>query len=730
MMEVSAKKSKLIASAKAIANSILHGVSTSKIGSATHSKMLGTDTVGGRRRSTVNFRGRMREFGVKATRFKSLRKLGANSPQMVRAAGTPAIMYGCHTTGISDTALDAARSKVANAASPAAGGKNPTLSLIALDGNAGTLDPAFEAHIGPAKHWALAVWEKWQPVQQLRNAFAGAANKLATTSGSQWAMVSGPTTAVIASLDRITWQMPSATVMVTDLGKTLNLELDPPIVIANECKEGVRRWRMRLANRILPGLIPPMPDLGPAIPAREDRIITTFGGLSALLKGKPCKEVAGEVKKDWHPRAKGDLASAISGGQWTQVRKAGVTAWGIEDNLCQLCKKQVGTVEHRFECSATNPTSGWPGPPVVADKALMKLGEQRRKILKTRALAVIRLPPRQWHQEGQFRWLREPDWNGHDMHNAIWYCDGSLLNGRWKDLRATGFGIVIATVEGRLLGYGLGWPPSWCNTAAAAEAWALQTVISLCPFPPQMRTDCQTLLTMAAAGTQQATMANRPLARVWQCIAETMGTDIKGLTDSGLLVWVPAHLNRNAVGESKLSDGRRLSCVDWRANRLVDKLAKTAARATSDAKAVVELAASLEAATNHAAALLGIVTHAANNHMVTFVDEDGQSKQQIQRDSVDKPKDKRYKVPGNEPMAMQPEQPAPASASQEPSTPRPPALWKQPRQETPGTRERKRQREALSNRVDAIGASLRPSSSAHAPLSAVHERIRAKFARM
>ena len=70
-------------------------------------------------------------------------------------------MYGVDTMGISDSALQVARSRVATAAAPQAGGKNPDLTLHTLDGGNGTLDPAFPAHVGLVKQWALAWWEGW-----------------------------------------------------------------------------------------------------------------------------------------------------------------------------------------------------------------------------------------------------------------------------------------------------------------------------------------------------------------------------------------------------------------------------------------------------------------------------------------------------------------------------------------------------------------------------------------
>ena len=87
---------------------------------------------------------------------------------------------------VSDTALTTTRGRVAAAAAPEAGGKNPDRTLYALDGSDGTLDPAFEAHSGPLKYWALAWWEQWFNTEQLTTAFTQASLKLDTGRQSWW----------------------------------------------------------------------------------------------------------------------------------------------------------------------------------------------------------------------------------------------------------------------------------------------------------------------------------------------------------------------------------------------------------------------------------------------------------------------------------------------------------------------------------------------------------------
>jgi len=80
---------------------------------------------------------------------------------MVRAAGPPAFLYGVETIGVSDSTLMGMRSAVASAVTHDAGGKNPDIALLACDGPAGKVDPAFLAHSYPVQYWALAWWERW-----------------------------------------------------------------------------------------------------------------------------------------------------------------------------------------------------------------------------------------------------------------------------------------------------------------------------------------------------------------------------------------------------------------------------------------------------------------------------------------------------------------------------------------------------------------------------------------
>ena len=87
-----------------------------------------------------------------------------------------------------------------------------------------------------------------------------------------------------------------------------------------------------------------------------------------------------------------------------------------------------------------------------------------------------------------------------------------------------------------------------------------------------------------------------------------------------------------------LSNGIRLSPSDWRANRLVDILAKRAAafhQLTTNAAQTLANAAQLS---QWALAQLARVTHHANNHEIVSVDDRGVSSTKVIRDSMDRPK--------------------------------------------------------------------------------------------
>ena len=624
--------------------------------------------------------------------------------------------------GLSDSALHLARTRLASAAVSPSGGKNVDLLLHAIDRPHGTLDPAFDAHANLVLTYAIAVWGAWFTRQQFELAFQQASLKLmAKEDESWWRLVTGPITALLASLRRIGWVMPNAFEVIDDLGTSWHLGVHAPGSIAIACS----RWRLNRIGSLLPGLIPNGCDVGSPT-CTEDTILVDMSDFAhPYLHGIR----SGARRNDgWDPAWRHSLFSASVGGQWTQVRKASVPSWAIVDNRCQLCLQSPGTYEHRFLCSSILPQGGWPEPPAEAKLALNRLSGTRKQHLNHHGLLVLRLPAPPRSDDGYFKWIVKPATDNYESASVCWHFDGSMLNGRWKSLRSTGYGIVLTLANGQLLGYGYGSPPHWCRTAAAAEAWALHQVLAQSEFVPCMRTDCLALIATAAAGVTRATNPRKQLARIWSLVTQILDGDLQRLGDHRMLVWLPAHNSPSAIGEVKMSNGARLTHVDWRANRLADGLAKLAAADGAAPMAVIRLLKSAQAAVEHCARLLGRVTHAANHHVVQRPDTDGNLVNHTLRDSVDAPRAARpAKCNANLPAA-----PEPTVAT----APREVKPWVPPRSascklsaRTSGRQRRQleaeRETELLERRVRDVGSRLRPTSQRPAVdrLQRLRERV-------
>jgi len=609
-------------------------------------KLLGTPSAGGRRRTTAPQRIRVRQFTKKALKIKRLRRLGVNTRHIVRAAGTPSITYGWDVMGVADTVLRAARSSIAGALAPEAGGKNPDVVLYMNDVAGATADPAYDAHVLPLKHWALACSQGWQPRKTLEGSLYAAVARLRGATRSVWDVAAGPAAGVAATVWRLGWAIRDAFTYVDDLGDVVDFVRDSPAAITARVKASVRRWQFMRATDTIAGCIPHFADLHVAgnrllpfvLPEHlqppsfihawsPQSVIGVTDPVRRLLHSRTgkCKVVPtyGVQHRPW-------LRSAMCGGQWPQTRIVKLYPDEV-DNECQLCRAAPGTLAHRHHCEATRPPQGWPLAPRVAREFVEHLDGPRQLALQTRGFLALRLDrPLPWY-EGWTRWVLGDPVDFHD--EATWYIDGSFFDAGHSWTGATGFGVVVISPDGDVCGMCHGAPPSWVTNAAGAEGWAMYTALRSCHQPPRIVTDCLGLVTQLERGLADGMAPHRPLARLWCLIAATLDNAVPQEWLRDKLAWMPAHTSRAAVGRWLKSNGRPVSLRDWRANRLVDKLAKLAAGCRAPPKDLLKLLQTASTAAEHAGACLGLATHAANSYKVTTWREDGTAVQALRRDA-------------------------------------------------------------------------------------------------
>ena len=104
--------------------------------------------------------------------------------------------------------------------------------------------------------------------------------------------------------------------------------------------------------------------------------------------------------------------------------------------------------------------------------------------------------------------------------------------------------------------------------------------------------------------------------------------------------------------------------IDWRANRLVDLLAKLGANANAPSADIQKLLKSASVLAKHMAAQLGEATFVANNCKVQVEASDGTFSDKICRDSMPKPKRVNINPPPRpSPPPAKPLKPKPVAAN-------------------------------------------------------------------
>ena len=354
--------------------------------------------------------------------------------------------------------------------------------------------------------------------------------------------------------------------------------------------------------------------------------------LTALHKHS---KAAYKIAPDWSAAHRTALYSAMTNGQWTQVRRAKLpTFQGGKE--CQLCFAAAGTVAHRFECKATAPDGGWARPPDGATSCINKIGQQRRRALKECALLVLQLPVPEPQNEQGWRWYpHAPDTTDGSL---LWVFDGSRKFGSQWHWARTGCGVVVITSAGRFVACARATPPCWIRTSGEAEAWSLFLILREAVALPYLFTDYLGLLQAARRGTRSVTAGGNPAARVWSMIAHALDGSVTKLLDGDKLIWMPAHKSLTGSLARRKSNGSLVKPWEWRANALADLLAKVGAPHSVVAERCEAVLDSATLAIRHGAALLGAVTHAANNCKYVEQLDDGTTRTTTWRDSSQPPR--------------------------------------------------------------------------------------------
>jgi hypothetical protein len=576
---------------------------------------------------------RVHQLKRRKRRIATARRAGTSSAAYCRTAGIPAISYGWDVCGVANTPLRDVRALIARTASPDTYGRSVDLVFHALDAAGVRIDPAYEAHVLPIMRWAIAWWEQWVPPSALQRAYVAAVHKLGRSDGRAWQNVAGPVAAMVASAWRLGWHVPSARRLVDDVGTQWDLLHHSPAAVGAAVKRSVSRWRMRKICVEFPALANRDLDCCQAHPettacAANGIVIDLSHAIGPLLRGanRPCPHVP-----LWEPSCRHWLTSAIAGGQWVQMRRAAVPSWDA-DRRCQLCLDADGTLEHRRHCAATLPADGWAAPPGAMRTFIDRLGPDRARLLRTRALLVMRVVPPPRSDVAQLRWLTPtPDVTRRDVR---WFIDGSVVDAKWPELAVATAAIVVVCDDGSLVAYAEALLPPTVLTAAAAEAHGLMLAVQCSVCTPRVVTDCRSLLTTADAGSARATAASKTLAGIWTIVVACLDGDLTRLIAEGLLRWMPAHKSCAQAVRQRASDGELVTVGEWRANRFADAIARSCAYRSAVPRPTAGRLQFAADVLRTEAGTLGAVTKAANRHRSEVVTDGGHRTFVTRRDSV------------------------------------------------------------------------------------------------
>ena len=408
------------------------------------------------------------------------------------------------------------------------------------------------------------------------------------------------------------------------LARCAGLDLDPPVVVAREVHEAVRRWRWRTIE----GAHPSLSSAG----AGRGAVMEPIWKLLNSRESTPA----------WNEHLRGALRSVIANRQWPQVRcfKA-----GFANHAKCLCCVHGVSVDSAGEAMPAagprpDPSQGDLAAPSQEQIDEAPVGTLFHRIWRCPRLASLRLryaPCRMTNRAGSQEWdgdvaFERALFPSLDAtvpppaaeHSFVWVVypeggvvtgkvctDGSRLDGPSRLLARNGWSFVALDTEGQVTAAAHGITPRWVDDIPGAEAWALMQAAGRAEPGTQYRVDCQPCVDAFHKGLTWATRDNRPLARVHRLMFAALAD-----TEAAAVVWMPAHTKEEDVGRLHLGDGTLLSESDRKGNEEADRLAKLAVEAHRVPKQVRECIKELNVVVERTARWVARATFAAGHQTV------------------------------------------------------------------------------------------------------------------
>ena len=195
-------------------------------------------------------------------------------------------------------------------------------------------------------------------------------------------------------------------------------------------------------------------------------------------------------------------------------------------------------------------------------------------VVLARGLGTVSIDGIPAHPDASFTWNIFPSGG---LCASTFYTDGSGMDrdpiiAPYCQRYAWSF---VALRDGAKQAAAHGSAPAWTSSVFTAELWAiLQAALVPSLGPLTIYTDCLSAVRAWETGALSDEDASDLHAGIWRGIkGATLDRDF-------VLIWIPAHLGEEDIGVALRSDGVTLTRSDLYGNRIADKLATSAARAS------------------------------------------------------------------------------------------------------------------------------------------------------